>query len=49
MRVIFTIADREFRAFVTSPIGYVVMTFFLLVAGIFFIAPLQANVANLRG
>jgi len=48
MRAIFTIAEREFRAFVTSPIGYVVMTFFLLVAGIFFIAPLQQNVANLR-
>lgn len=48
MRAIYTIAEREFRAFITSPIGYVVMTFFLLVSGVFFIAPLQQNVANLR-
>src|SRR5919199_1615712 len=48
MRAIYTIAEREFRAFVTSAIGYVVMAFFLLVSGVFFIAPLQQNVANIR-
>jgi ABC-2 type transport system permease protein len=48
MRPIFTIAEREFRALVTAPLGYVVMTFFLFVSGIFFIAPLQANIANIR-
>src|SRR3712207_9570183 len=48
MRAIWTIAGREFRALITAPIGYVVMTFFLFVSGVFFIAPLQANVANIR-
>jgi ABC-2 type transport system permease protein len=48
MRTIFTIAEREFRALITAPIGFVVMTFFLLVSGVFFIAPLQQNVANIR-
>lgn len=48
MRAILTIAEREFRALVTAPLGYVVMTFFLFVSGIFFIAPLQQNVANIR-
>jgi ABC-2 type transport system permease protein len=48
MRAIWTIAGREFRSLVTAPIGYVVMTFFLFVAGVFFIAPLQQNVANIR-
>jgi ABC-2 type transport system permease protein len=48
MRAILTIAEREFRALVTAPIGYVVMAFFLLVSGVFFIAPLQQNVANIR-
>ncbi|MFN3652530.1 MAG: ABC transporter permease [Armatimonadota bacterium] len=48
MRSIYTIAEREFRAFVTSPVGYVVMLFFLLVTASFFIAPLEANVASLR-
>ena len=48
MRPIFTIAEREFRSLVTAPLGYVVMTFFLFVSGIFFIAPLQANIANIR-
>ncbi|MCC2670792.1 MAG: ABC-type transport system involved in multi-copper enzyme maturation, permease component [Armatimonadetes bacterium] len=48
MRTIFTIAEREFRSLVTAPLGYVVMTFFLFVSGIFFIAPLQANIANIR-
>lgn len=48
MRQIFTIADREFRALVTAPIGFVVMTFFLFVSGVFFVAPLQQNVANIR-
>jgi ABC-2 type transport system permease protein len=48
MRAIFTIAEREFRALVTAPIGYVVMMFFLFVSGVFFLAPLQQNVANIR-
>jgi ABC-2 type transport system permease protein len=48
MRAMFTIADREFRALVTAPIGFVVMTFFLFVSGVFFVAPLQHNVANIR-
>jgi ABC-2 type transport system permease protein len=48
MRAILTIAEREFRALVTAPIGFVVMTFFLFVSGVFFIAPLQQNVANIR-
>ena len=48
MRAIYTIAEREFRALVTAPIGYVVMTFFLFVAGVFFVAPLQQNIANIR-
>lgn len=48
MRSILTIAEREFRALITSPIGYVVMMFFLFVAGVFFVAPLQQNVANIR-
>jgi ABC-2 type transport system permease protein len=42
------IAEREFKSLLTSPIGYVVMTFFLFVSGVFFIAPLQANIANMR-
>ena len=46
MRSIYTIADREFRSLLTAPLGYVVMTFFLFVSGVFFWAPLQANVAN---
>ena len=48
MRSIYTIAVREFRALITAPIGYVVMMFFLFVAGVFFVAPLQQNVANIR-
>jgi ABC-2 type transport system permease protein len=48
MRAILTIAEREFRALVTAPIGYVIMMFFLFVSGVFFIAPLQQNVANIR-
>src|SRR4051794_38865283 len=48
MRAIGTIAQREFRALITSPIGFVVMMFFLFVSGVFFIAPLQANIANIR-
>jgi ABC-2 type transport system permease protein len=48
MRGIFTIARREFNALITAPIGYVVMTFFLFVAGVFFVAPLQQNVASIR-
>lgn len=48
MRQIFTIAEREFKALVTAPIGFVVMTFFLFVSGVFFVAPLQQNVANIR-
>lgn len=49
MRAIGTIAEREFRALVTAPLGFVVMTFFLFVSSIFFLAPLQANIASLRG
>src|SRR5688572_25595489 len=48
MRAILTIAERKFRALVTAPIGYVIMMFFLFVSGVFFIAPLQQNVANIR-
>ncbi len=48
MRVIGTIAEREFRALVTAPLGYVVMMFFLFVSGVFFLAPLQANIANIK-
>lgn len=48
MRAIAVIAEREFKALVTAPIGYVVMAFFLLVAGVFFVAPLQQNIANIR-
>lgn len=48
MRQIFTIAEREFKSLVTAPIGFVVMTFFLFVSGVFFVAPLQQNVANIR-
>lgn len=48
MRQVLTIAEREFRALVTAPIGFVVMTFFLFVSGVFFIAPLNANIANIR-
>lgn len=48
MRPIITIAEREFRALVTAPLGYVVMGFFLFVSGMFFIAPLQQNVAQIR-
>lgn len=48
MRAIGTIAEREFRALITAPLGFVVMMFFLFVSSIFFIAPLQANVAHIR-
>jgi ABC-2 type transport system permease protein len=48
MRAILTLAEREFRALVTAPLGYVVMVFFLFVSGVFFIAPLQHNIASLR-
>jgi ABC-2 type transport system permease protein len=48
MRGALTIAEREFRALVTAPIGFVVMLFFLFVSGVFFIAPLQNNVASMR-
>jgi ABC-2 type transport system permease protein len=48
MRAIWTIAEREFRALITAPLGYVVMMFFLFVSSIFFLAPLQANVAHIR-
>jgi len=43
-----TIAEREFRALVTAPIGFVVMMFFLFVSSVFFVAPLQQNVASMR-
>lgn len=48
MRSAYVIAEREFRSLVTSPIGFVVMMFFLFVSGVFFVAPLQQNVANIR-
>lgn len=48
MNAILTIADREIRSLVTAPLGYVMMTFFLFVSGVFFIAPLQANVAHIQ-
>jgi len=48
MRPIITIAEREFRALVTAPLGYVVMCFFLFVSGIFFIVPLQQGVAQIE-
>ena len=49
MRAIYTIAEREFRALITAPLGFVVMMFFLFISGVFFLAPLeQANIANIR-
>lgn len=48
MRSIYTIAQREFRALITAPIGYVVMAFFLVVSGIFFLAPLRQNIGSIR-
>jgi ABC-2 type transport system permease protein len=48
MRAVFTIAERELRALITAPLGYVVMMFFLFVASIFFLAPLQQQVGHLR-
>lgn len=48
MRNIYTIAQREFRALITAPIGYVVMAFFLVVSGIFFLAPLRQNIGSMR-
>lgn len=48
MRGVLTIAGREFRALVTAPIGFVVMLFFLFVSSVFFVAPLQQNVASMR-
>jgi ABC-2 type transport system permease protein len=48
MRNVLTIAEREFRALMTAPLGFVVMLFFLFVSSVFFIAPLQQNVANIR-
>jgi len=48
MRTIGTIAEREFKALVTAPLGYIVMMFFLFVASVFFVAPLNQNVANIR-
>lgn len=48
MRTIGTIAEREFRALVTAPLGYVIMLFFLFVSSIFFVAPLQRGFATMR-
>lgn len=48
MRTIGTIAEREFKALVTAPLGYIVMMFFLFVSSVFFVAPLNQNVANIR-
>ncbi len=49
MRAIYTIAEREFRSLITAPLGYVVMTFFLFVAGSFFVVPIiVGRVASLE-
>lgn len=40
MRPILTIAEREIRAYFTSPIGFVVLAGFLLISSIFFLVPL---------
>jgi ABC-2 type transport system permease protein len=48
MRSIYTIGQREFRALITAPIGYVVMAFFLVISGIFFLAPLRQNIGSIR-
>lgn len=48
MSAILTIAGREVRSLLTSSLGWVVLAFFLFVSGFFFIAPLAANIANLR-
>ncbi|MBM3457137.1 MAG: hypothetical protein FJX77_01180 [Armatimonadetes bacterium] len=48
MRAIRTIAEREFRALITAPLGYVVILFFLLVSAVFFVAPLQRGLAHMR-
>jgi ABC-2 type transport system permease protein len=36
MRNIFVIAEREFKAYFTSPIAYVVLTIFVFLSGVFF-------------
>ena len=36
MRNIFVIAERDFKTYFTSPIAYVVLTIFILLAGFFF-------------
>lgn len=48
MKTIWNIADREFRSLIVAPIGWVVMAAFLVLSGVFFIAPLQQNLAHIR-
>jgi ABC-2 type transport system permease protein len=43
MRATLTIAEREIRAYFTSPIGFVVLAGFLLITSIFFLAPLLGS------
>lgn len=40
MRPVLTIAEREIRAYFTSPIGFVVLAGFLLISSVFFLTPL---------
>lgn len=40
MRGIWTIAEREFRSYLASPIGFVVLAGFLLISAYFFLIPL---------
>jgi gliding motility-associated transport system permease protein len=42
MRATLTIAEREIRAYFTSPIGFVVLAGFLLISSIFFLIPLAS-------
>ncbi len=43
MRAVSTIAQREFRSLIIAPLGWVVMTFFVMVAGYFFVVPIVAG------
>ncbi len=49
MRATLTIAEREIRAYFTSPIGYVVLAGFLLISAFFFLVPLiQSQVGSIE-
>jgi len=39
MRQVFTIAQRELRSYFSSPIGWIVMGFYLLITGLFLFCP----------